>query len=113
MKLINATSFKHAYMRVMKHSGTPEYIARGVAVGFFVAFFIPFSLQMMIALPVALLCRAAKLVALLCTWISNPVTIAFIYPLQCYVGSHLIRRPLSYAALQKLMDGIAHHPSWG
>lgn len=113
MKLLNTKSVKYVYLRVMKHSGTPEYIARGVAIGFFIAFFIPFSFQMMVAFPLALLFRAARIVALLCTWVSNPLTFAFLYPLQCYVGSYLIQRPLSYAAVKNLLADIINNPSFG
>ena len=112
VQLLDKRFVKYVYLRVMKHSGSPEYIARGVAIGFFTAFFIPFSLQMLIAFPLSLLFRAARIPALLCTWISNPLTIPFLYPFQCYVGSYLIQRPLSYAAVKELLGSIINEPSW-
>ena len=110
--LLNNRAIRYVYLRTMKHSGSPEYVARGVAIGFFIAFFIPVPFQMLTALPVALGLRAARFIALLSTWISNPLTIAFLYPLQCYVGSYLIQRPLSYAAVKELLGSIINEPSW-
>lgn len=104
-------SLKHAYRKILRHPGTPEAVARGVAIGFFTAFVIPFSFQMIIAFMLAVPLRAARFVALLCTWVSNPLSIVFIYPVQCYVGSYLIRRPLSYDTVRTLLSDLWNTPS--
>jgi uncharacterized protein len=107
----NKKSFMQAYLRLMRHSGTPESVGRGVAIGLFVAFIIPFSLQMLIAFPLALLFRAARFPALLFCWVSNPLTIPFLYPLQCYVGSFLLGNALSYSYTKNLLSGFIQEPS--
>ncbi|MDF7806109.1 DUF2062 domain-containing protein [Pontiellaceae bacterium B12219] len=104
-------ALKQSYVRLLNHKGSPESIARGAAIGLWVGMVIPFSFQMLIALPIALLLKAAKFPALLFTWISNPLSIPFIYPIQCYVGSYLIGRPLSYEAIRSSLDLLIEAPS--
>ncbi|VGO17877.1 hypothetical protein PDESU_06479 [Pontiella desulfatans] len=99
------------YLRLMKHKGSPECVGRGVATGLAVAFVVPFSFQMLVAFPLAILFKAAKLPALLFTWITNPVTIPVLYPLQCFVGSHLVGRPLSYGSLQESSIDLIETPT--
>lgn len=96
---------------MLRHPGTPESIGRGVATGFFTAFFIPFGIQMPAALALTFPMRAARLVALLSTWLSNPFTIPFLYPLQCYVGGCILRRPSSYPEVKHMLSGIISDPS--
>ncbi|MDH3981778.1 MAG: DUF2062 domain-containing protein [Kiritimatiellaceae bacterium] len=100
------------YLRLMKHKGTPESVGRGAAIGLFIAFFIPFSFQMMVAFPLALLFKAAKVPALLFTWITNPVTIPLFYPLQCFVGSYLVGRPISYTSIRETSQNLVEAPSF-
>ena len=98
------------YVELMSRSGSPQYVARGAAIGVFCAFVVPFS-QMALALLLAVFLRAARFPALLFTWISNPFTIAFIYPLQCFVGSHLLGEPLSYHRAELLFSDLIRSPS--
>lgn len=58
---------------------SPQRIARGIAVGIFTAWLPFFGLQFIIALIVAAALRANKAMAMLFTWISNPLTALFIY----------------------------------
>lgn len=48
-------------------------VAKGVAIGLFVAF-IPLPLQMLLAAILSILLRANLLIAVVCTWITNPIT---------------------------------------
>ena len=41
------------YMKAVRDKGTPEYIARGWAIGMFVGFAIPFGLQLAISIPLS------------------------------------------------------------
>ena len=43
------------YMKAVRDKGTPEYIARGWAIGMFVGFAIPFGLQLAISIPLSFL----------------------------------------------------------
>ena len=112
MSLITKKQIRQHYLRMMKHHGSPESIGRGAATGLAVAFVIPFSLQMLVAFPLAMLLKAAKLPALLFTWVTNPITIPFLYPLQCYVGSYIIGRPLSYGSLQETSKSLIETPTF-
>ena len=94
------------YWKVIRNSGSPEYIARGAAVGIFVGFFIPMGFQIVAAIPLAFLFRGAKIPAVVLTFISNYVTSLVIYPVQCYVGSYLIFNPLHWADLVEKMKNL-------
>ena len=45
--------FKLLYSKVVRGSGTPEYIARGWALGMFVGCFIPIFCQLIVAVPLS------------------------------------------------------------
>lgn len=94
----------------MRHPGTPESIARGVAAGLFSAFIVPFG-HMLLAFPLALLVRGARATALLATWVVNPLTVTVLYPVQCYIGSFLIGPPLSYELIKRLVLDLHNNPS--
>lgn len=94
------------YWKVIRNSGSPEYIARGAAVGIFVGFFIPMGFQIVAAIPLAFLFRGAKIPAVVLTFVSNYVTSLVIYPVQCYVGSYLIFNPLHWADLVEKMRNL-------
>ena len=103
MALISRRKLKILYLKLVKQSGTPESVSRGVAIGFFTGFFIPFGGQMVIALGLAFLFKARKIPALACTWVTNPWTIPFIYPLQCYLGAKLLGRHLTLHVINNLI----------
>jgi uncharacterized protein (DUF2062 family) len=111
MRLPSKFNIKQSYFRLLNHKGSPESIGRGAAIGLMVGMVIPFSFQMIIAFPLALLFKAAKFPALLFTWISNPLSIPVIYPIQCYVGSYLIGRPLSYESIKTTLAVLIETPS--
>ncbi|MDD2604325.1 MAG: DUF2062 domain-containing protein [Desulfobacterales bacterium] len=90
---------KRAYGRFIKLRGCPREIARGFAVGIFVGFTPTLGAQMLIAVPLAALLKSNKLAAAAGVWITNPVTVPFIYGLTYLVGSQL--------------TGLSGHPSIG
>ena len=94
----------------MRHPGSPESVGRGVAVGLFSAFITPLG-QMPLALLLALPIRGAKGAAILSTWVTNPLNMPVVYPIQCYLGSFVIGNPLSYALIKKLVLDAIHTPS--
>lgn len=100
MDYFSKKNIRQTYLRMLKHKGTPESVGRGAAIGLMTGFAIPFSVQMLVAFPLAMLFKAAKLPSLLFTWVSNPLTIPFIYPFQCYVGSVLLGHSFSYESLR-------------
>ena len=79
----------------------PEDIAAGWALGMFVGCAVPFGMQLVISIPLALMMRVSKLGATLGTFITNPVTIFFIYPAQTFVVNRLLfRGSLTYSKLE-------------
>ncbi len=87
--MISRRRLRVLYLNLVKQSGTPESISRGVAVGFFTGFIVPFGLQMVAAIVLAFILKARKIPALACTWITNPWTVPVIYPFQCLLGAKL------------------------
>lgn len=103
MALITRKKIRNVYLKLIKQPGTPDSVARGVGIGFFIGFLIPIGGQMVLAFFLAWLLKAKKIPAMACTWITNPATVLFIYPIQCYVGVKILRLPLSFA---KINDDI-------
>ena len=68
----------------------PEDVAAGWALGVFVGFAIPFGLQLIVSVPLALMMRVSKIGATIGTFVTNPLTIFFIYPAQTYVVNRLL-----------------------
>jgi len=105
IKFLDKKARVQGYVRLMNHPGTPQYVARGVAIGLFCAFVVPLF-QMALAFLLALRLKGARFSAILFTWVSNPFTIPFIYPLQCFVGSYLLGHPLSYHRVSLLLSDL-------
>lgn len=91
------------YARMIKEKASPEYIARGWAIGMFCGCFIPFGVQLFVSIPSAFLLKGSKIGATLGTLLTNQATIFFIYPVQCYVGNKLIGGDLTY---QRIKDAL-------
>ena len=100
------------YDKIVKEQKPAGFIARGWAVGVFIGSVIPFGFQIYIALPLSFLLRCSKVGALTGTLITNPVTIIFIYPAQCWVGSRIIGRALSWDAVTRAMNDVLAHQDW-
>ena len=78
----------------------PESVAAGWALGMFIGCSVPFGLQLVVSVPLAMMMRVSKLGATLGTFITNPLTILFIYPMQTYVVNRLLfRGTLSYSRI--------------
>ncbi len=105
-------ALRRAYMRLMRHPGSPQRTGRGIAIGLMVAFVVPFTFHMVLALALAILLRGARFAAMLATWVVNPLTIPVLYPIQCYVGGYLTGRPLSYTSVAKWFSDVFTDPSW-
>lgn len=97
------------FLRFIRLKGTPDEIAKGLALGIFIGMTPTMGGQMIIALFFALLLRQNKLAAALGVWITNPLTAPFIYGLEYETGRLLLGvgpahlpTHLSYAALKAL-----------
>lgn len=80
---------RYVYHRVIRQPGSPEYVAKGIALGVATALFLPFG-QVPVVLLLAIVCRASKPAALIATLPINPVTGTLIYPLEYARGCALL-----------------------
>lgn len=93
------------YLKIVREKATPEYIARGWSIGMFYGCTIPIGLQLVCSIPTSFLLKGSKIGAVLGTFITNQITVFFIYPAQCYVGAKLLGLDLSYGDIKiKLKD---------
>ena len=92
--------------RIVKEKASPEYIARGWAIGMFYGCLIPFGFQLICSIPTAFLLKGSKIGATFGTLITNQITIFFIYPVQCLIGNHLIGGNLTYSAVKEALKGV-------
>lgn len=98
--------------KMVSEKASPQFVARGWAIGMFCGCVIPFGVQIAIAIPLAWILRGSKIGATLGTFISNHLTIFVLYPVQCYLGSLILLRPLAYATIHNKMQRIIELRSW-
>jgi uncharacterized protein (DUF2062 family) len=110
---LSARKRKILYLKLVKQSGSPDFIARGVALGFFTGLLIPFGGQMIIAIILSFIFKASKIPALACTWITNPWSIPFIYPFQCWLGAKLMGKILSFEKINQNFQNFLHECAHG
>jgi len=84
-----------AYLRLLKARMVREKmpaarIAAGWSIGMFIGCAVPFGFQLVVSVPLAVLTRTSKIGATLGTFITNPVTIFFIYPAQTWAVYRLV-----------------------
>lgn len=75
--------------KIVREKLSPEAIAGGWALGMFIGCAIPFGFQLIISVPLAMRLRVSKIGATLGTFITNPLTILFIYPAQTFAVDRL------------------------
>ncbi len=112
MKIRWKRKLLYYYSKIVRDDGTPEYIARGWALGMFIGCLIPMSFQLLISIPLSFVIRGSKIGAALGTLITNPVSVIFIYPVQCYFGSMLIGGNLTYKGISESLKAIYVDDSW-
>ena len=88
------------YARIVREKKPPEFIARGWAIGMFIGCSVPFGFQLVLSVPLAFWLKGSRVGATIGTFITNPLTIFFIYPVQCWVADRLfLSGGLSYNRL--------------
>lgn len=98
--------------KMVRERATPEYIARGWAIGMFYGCLIPFGFQLLCSIPTAFILKGSKIGATVGTLITNHVSVFVIYPLQCYVGLLLMGKTRSMAELKEIMTQVIHASSY-
>ena len=77
------------YARMVRERKPPEFIARGWALGIFVGCAVPFGFQLVVSVPLSFFLKCSKVGAVVGTFITNPLTIFFIYPVQAWLADRL------------------------
>lgn len=94
------------YLKIVREKASPEYIARGWSIGMFFGCLIPIGGQLICSIPTAFLLKGSKIGAVLGTFITNQITVFFIYPVQCYARAKLIGLDLSYGDIKEKLKEI-------
>lgn len=76
--------------KIAREKLSPGAIAGGWALGMFIGCAIPFGFQLIVSVPLAMRLKVSKIGATLGTFITNPVTILFIYPAQTFAVDYLL-----------------------
>lgn len=100
------------YDKIVKEQKPASFIARGWALGVFVGSIVPFGFQIYISLPLSFLLRCSKVGALTGTLITNPVTIVFLYPAQCWIGSRILGEGLSWEMISGAFKEVMAKQDW-
>lgn len=98
--------------KMVREKASPEFIARGWAIGMFYGCAIPFGFQLILSIPTSFLLKGSKIGAVVGTLITNHFSIFVIYPVQCVVGNRLIGGRLSYAAINDAMRDLISKQSY-
>ena len=64
--------------KILGEKATPEFIARGWAIGMFYGCAIPFGFQLILSIPTAILLKGSKIGATIATFVTNHFTIFII-----------------------------------
>ena len=103
---------RYYYLKAVREKGTPEYIARGWAIGMFVGFAIPFGLQLIVSIPMAFVLKGSKLGATFGTMATNHFTIWLIYPFQCWLGGLLMGHNRSFEEVSRQLDIVIRNQDY-
>ncbi len=98
--------------KIVGEDASPEYIARGWAIGMFCGCLIPFGVQLMISIPLAFILKGSKIGATIGTFITNHFTIFVIYPVQCYFGALLVGKPIAYETIESALSDVLKNQNY-
>lgn len=98
--------------KIVGEKASPEYIARGWAVGMFYGTFAPIGTQLVLSIPTALLLKGSKVGAVLGTFLTNHFTVWFIYPAQCWLGARILHRDISYPLIKSALRDLIRERSF-
>lgn len=102
------------YFKFIRTSGSPHKIALAVGIGLFVGCIIPIGFwgQTVVAILLAVRFKTNPGIAFAATWISNPYSVVFLYPLFCFVGSRVVGSSMTFAQIKMDFMKIFHNFSW-
>ena len=94
------------YIKIVREKATPEFVARGWAIGMFYGCLIPFGFQLICSIPTAIFLKGSRIGATVGTFITNHFSIFIIYPAQCYVGNKIMGGNLTFAATKQVLKDL-------
>ena len=100
------------YMKMVREKASPEYIARGWAIGIFYGCLIPFGFQLLCSIPTSIILKGSKIGATVGTLFTNHFSIFIIYPLQCWVGNKIMAGNLTWAKTSEAMNLLIKEQSY-
>jgi len=98
--------------QILREKATPEFIAKGWAIGVFYGCAVPFGFQLLISIPTAIVLKGSKIGATVGTFITNHFTIFVIYPVQCWLGNRLLGGRLAYSNISHALRDVVTEQSW-
>ena len=105
---------RYYYLRFIRLQGDPQFLARGVAVGFFIGVTPTIPLHTLLTLLFAFILRGSKLAAILAGWaVSNPLTFFFQYYFSWRLGSWLTGSDLSWGRINAVVARIGEGAGFG
>lgn len=99
--------------KMVREQATPEFIARGWAIGMFYGCAIPFGFQLILSIPTAFLLKGSKIGSVVGTLLTNHFSIWIIYPVQCVIGNRLIGGRISWGQIREAMNALIREQSYG
>ena len=78
---------------LVSRNGSPEAIARGIAIGLVIAFTPTIGFQILLAYLAATFLKASRAAAILPIWVTTPVTVPAIYAFTYKVGTWFVGGP--------------------
>ncbi len=103
---------KKYYFKILRSNGSPHSVAMAIFLGLFIGCFIPIGGQTVIVIILAIIFRTDKVLAFAATWISNPYTVIFLYPIFCYVGSSVLGQGLTFGKINSSIIQTMGTLSW-
>jgi uncharacterized protein (DUF2062 family) len=97
---------------MLREKASPEFIARGWAIGMFYGCAIPFGFQLVLSIPTAIILKGSKIGATVGTFVTNHSSLFIIYPVQCWIGNRLLGGDLSYGAISHALREVVREQSW-
>ncbi len=102
--------FKFHYLRFQRLRGTPEEVARGIAIGVFIGITPTIPLHTVLVLSITILFRASKVAGLLASWVvSNPLTFFLQYYFSWRIGSFLLPYEVSWEQVHEIIGIVSGH----
>ncbi|MEK6775507.1 MAG: DUF2062 domain-containing protein [bacterium] len=105
-------SARYLYLRLIRMRSNPKEIARGLAIGVFVGITPFIGFHMLLAVALAMLLKGNKFMALIGTWVANPLTFSFIFFLDYKVGRWILGDGPKILKLSSTHPLDVLHMSW-